>query len=149
MSNACPERAAEWRKRELWKADLELRAYNKAGLTYQDAVGLLRDTLYQLEALPLFDVAHGTFVRLAEQYRHVCNALHVIGGYQQKDHLEAINVIWSYDNGKVVEEKVLWIPIGRTSERKRDMELKVAGTTELLRMGIHPQMTTTLEIVVA
>ncbi|MNG47041.1 hypothetical protein D3C79_49080 [compost metagenome] len=147
MIRTCPKRAAAWRERELWKADLELRAYNKPGFTYQDAVGLLRDTLQQLSYLPVHDVAHGTFVRLADQYRHVCNALYISGGYQQKDHLEAVDVIWSYDNGNVTEEKTLWIPCGIKMQHRRELELKAAGTTELLRMGIHPQMTTTLEIV--
>lgn len=147
MSYANATRAAEFREREHRKAELELRAYNKEGFCYQDANILLHDTLQTLSRLPPLDVAWKTFHELASKYRHICNALSVLGDHQRKDHLEKVEVIWSYAKGKVVEEKTLYIPVGKT--RNRDMELRIAGTAELLRAGVHHEHTLSLEVVVA
>lgn len=145
----CKDRAAKWREKELWKSELALRAYNKPGIPYKEAVALLVDTLDQLKYLPVFDIAHRTFSKLATNYRHICDALAVQSGHELKDHLEPINVIWSYADGAVTEEKVIYIPLGRNTDYYRHIELKAAASLELLRMGYGPETVNSLEIVVA
>ena len=146
MPEAQRERAEQFRKQQVWKAEMVLKAHNTDGIDYDNAVLLLKDSLQTLEDLSAFDPAMEYFVRQVSHWRSMCTALALIDGKEAKDHLREVAVIWSYDEGRVIEETTLWIPLG-TRPFAIDAELKVAASLRLAKAGIEHRIASTLEVV--
>lgn len=146
MMDAQKERAEQFRKQQIWKAEMVIKAYNPDDFSYSDCVLMLKNSLEILESLPVFDPATEYFVRQVNHWRKLCTAIALIDGKEARDHLQEIPVIWSYDKGRVIEETTLWIPLG-TRPIAIDAELKVAGSLRLAKAGIEYKVTATLEVV--
>lgn len=146
MIDAQKERAELFQKQQLWKANMVIKACNDPELTYKDCVMLLKDTIDTLEVLGPFDQATEHFVRLVHTYRTLCTAHALVNGEEARDHLQEVPVIWTYDQGNVIEETTLWIPLG-VRPSAIDFELKVAGTLRLAKAGVDPKKAYTLEVV--
>lgn len=146
MPEAQRERAEQFRKQQIWKAEMVLKAHNPDDFSYGDCVLMLNNSLRILEDLSPFDQAMEYFVRQVSHWRSLCTALALIDGKEAKDHLRELAVIWSYDEGRVIEETTLWIPLG-TRPFAIDAELKIAASLRLAKAGIEHRIASTLEVV--
>lgn len=147
--NAQEERAALWKKQELWKAGMLIRHLGDRAMDYENAVMALKDVVNWATTLPAHDPAFEHFIIQMHDLRKLCHAHAILGqeqdGKVRVDHLQAIPVIWSYRRGEVTEETTLYIPLGVREDRVHT-ELKIAATTRLAKEGIPHFMVIDLEV---
>lgn len=143
------ERIAEHRQRVLWKAGMVLRQYLVKEMSYEEAVLCLKDTYRIFSDLPATDQAFEYFNNQLHCWQNICNSLAVIEDKNARDHLEPLEVIWSYDSGKVLEQATLWVNLGSSKKFQStwfNNHFLSLARAELLSLGIEPHLLGDLEL---
>lgn len=114
-------------------------------IPYEVAVYAIKDHLGHLKADRFYSTCFKDAAeRAVNKYQEIASAHARLSCVPLRDHLEEVKVIWSYDNGKVMEETTLWAPIKLTLT---ETDLRIAGTVRLLEEGVGMREIDSLEVV--
>lgn len=127
-------------------ARLFLKEY--PNVTYDQALhlALAKDDL--LSIMEPTDWAWQHNVEKRSKAYKICQALAITQGFDRKEHLHEVNVIFSYAKGKVTEERTLWLnrPIKPACLLEKDCRDLIQS--ELFHKQIHYTAFLDLEVVI-